>query len=384
MRKAWTLLVLSVLIAGTGIFVSSQDAAASFHIMRIYGVMGGASGNANIQYVELRMPDPGQNLLVSGSGGTAVLCFFDVGGVPAARFKFPSDVANGADEASIIIGTAEFDSAWAAGSPDFTFSAANTVALPGGGGELHPVRSPAGKVSFGTDSATVASMMCAAGFSVIDSVAHGTGYGGTVSFGTKLNQDLPTAGIQNAKVQGPAPTNPANGTLCFPGSFFSNCSVARNNSTDYTIVNTNDAGNQPRNNSNQSGPVVILSGDADGDGYTGTAEASIGTDPLGRCGAGADVGPSTDWPSDFVSGGIFDSTDQVDIADLNSFLSPRRLDPVPGDANFSARWDIQPGAGIFGPAWINVADISALLGGTSGNPPMLGFSKAFDGPLCTD
>src|SRR3990172_7969803 len=146
MRKAWTLLVLSVLIAGTGFFVSSQDAAASFHIMRVYGVMGGANGNANIQYVELRMPDPGQNFLSSGSGGTAVLCFFDAGGAAYARFKFSSDVGNGADEASILVGTAEFDTAWAAGSPDFTFSAANTVDVGGGADVAHPIRSPAGKV----------------------------------------------------------------------------------------------------------------------------------------------------------------------------------------------------------------------------------------------
>jgi hypothetical protein len=83
-----------------------------------------------------------------------------------------------------------------------------------------------------------------------------------------------------------------------------------------------------------------------------------------------------------VSGGIFNSTDQVDIADLNSFLSPRRLDTSPGHPNFSARWDLQPGAGIFGPGWINVADLSALLGGASGNPPMFGGVKAFDGPTC--
>jgi len=89
------------------------------------------------------------------------------------------------------------------------------------------------------------------------------------------------------------------------------------------------------------------------------------------------------WPSDFVSGGIFASTDQVDIADLSSFLSPtRRVDTSPGHPNFDDRWDLQPGAGIFGPAWINVADLSALLGGTSGNPPMLGGARAFDGPVC--
>ncbi|MEK7680071.1 MAG: hypothetical protein AAB356_07750, partial [Deltaproteobacteria bacterium] len=120
------------------------------------------------------------------------------------------------------------------------------------------------KVSFGTDSAAVPSLMCALSFSVIDSVAYGTGYTGTANFGTRFNQDLPASGIQSAKVQGPAPTMPANGTLCFPLSFFSSCSLPLNNSVDYSIVSTNASGNQPRNNSNQSGPVAVA--DADGDG----------------------------------------------------------------------------------------------------------------------
>ena len=123
---------------------------------------------------------------------------------------------------------------------------------------------------------------------------------------------------------------------------------------------------------------VVDDGCPGGPPQTGTyseAQFNIGTAHQAPCGLDG-------WPSDFVSGGIFNSTDQVDIADLNSFLSPRRLDTSPGHPNFSARWDLQPGAGIFGPGWINVADLSALLGGASGNPPMFGGAKAFDGPLC--
>ncbi len=277
MRKAWTLLVLSVLIAGTGILVSVQDAAASFHIMRVYGVMGGANGDANIQYVELRMADPGQSLLFSGSFGTAVLCFFDSSGAPYARFKFPSDVANSADEASILTGTAEFDANWAAGSPDFTFSGANTTAIAGGADVLHPVRAPAGKVAFGTDGATTPAAMCGASFSVIDSVAYGSAYSGTVNFPPQFGSDLPMASVQNLKVQGPPPVNPANGSLCFPGSFNSNCSVARNNSTDYAVVSTNSAVNNPRNNSNQTGPVALT--DTDGDGIADAVDLCPGTAP---------------------------------------------------------------------------------------------------------
>ena len=470
MRKAWTLFVLSVLIGVTGLLVSSQDAAASFHIMRVYGVMGGANGNANIQYVELRMADPGQNFLVLGSGGTAVLCFFAASGAPYARFKFPSDVGNGADEASILIGTSEFDAAWAAGSPDFTFSAANTTAIAGGADVNHPVRAPAGKVAFGTDSATTPSDMCdnvaplPSMFSPIDSFAYGAAYTGPVELGSKFAPDLPTAGIQNAKVQGPAPVNPANGSLCFPASFASNCSVARNNSLDYAMVNTNDAGNNPRNNANQSGPVAIVDADGDGvpdasdncpatpnpgqanmdgdsmgdacdpdadnDGYdnlpedgaslcgnakndddkTGAglvpddaviddgcpggppqagafseAQFKLGTTHLGPCSAGADVGPSPSWPSDFTSGGVPNSTDKINILDLTSFIAPpeaRKLDTSPGQANFNSRWDLSPGRGVFN-NMINVSDLTSLIAGPPGFPPMFSGVRAFNGPTCT-
>ncbi|HET9477224.1 MAG TPA: hypothetical protein VFP63_07030 [Dehalococcoidia bacterium] len=517
MRKAWTLLVLSVLIGGTGLLVSAQDAAAAFHIMRVYGVMGGANGNANIQYVELRMADPGQNFV-----STHDICFFDGSGAPYARFTFAGNVAGGADEASILAGTSEFDANWAAGSPDVTFSGANTTAIAGGADVLHPLRSPSGKVSFGSDSATSPAQMCGAMFSVIDSVAYGTGYTGTVDFGTKFNQDLPIAGIQNLKVQGPPPVNPANGTLCFPGSFASSCSVNRNNSADYALVNTNDAGNQPRNNAGQVGPVALIDADGDGvgdasdlcpgtapappvdangcsqaqvdsdadgacnpgapsggpgpctgadncpttpnagqgnvdgdalgdacdpdadnDGYDNIAESgaplcsgavnddngddglvndgcpavataesactgavdddsdtfvndgcpqsgsfsegqfNIGTSQLGPCSAGADVGPSPSWPSDFVSGGIPNSTDKITVQDLTSFLAPvRRLDTSPGNPNFNSRWDINPGRGIFA-NMIVVSDLTALIAGSSGFPAMFSGAKAFNGPTCT-
>jgi len=111
------------------------------------------------------------------------------------------------------------------------------------------------------------------------------------------------------------------------------------------------------------------------------AGSNIGTNPAGGCGVGPEAGPSLSWPSDFVSGGIFNSTDRVNVADLNSFLAPRRLDTSPGNPNFSARWDLVPGSGVF-TDWINIQDLNALLGGSSGFPPMLGGAKAFGGPAC--
>ncbi len=174
-----------------------------------------------------------------------------------------------------------------------------------------------------------------------------------------------------------------------------------------------------------SGPVndasVVVGGtcsDADGDGYSNAAESgsplcgngvnddstddpvtddgcpggpaqagayseaqfNIGTDALDPCG-------QTAWPSDFVWGSVPDSTNRITLIDLTSFLGPMRHlgtspDVVPpvGSA-FSARWDLVPGKGVFS-TWISLNDLTALLGGSSGFPPMLGGAKAFNGPAC--
>jgi YVTN family beta-propeller protein len=109
-------------------------------------------------------------------------------------------------------------------------------------------------------------------------------------------------------------------------------------------------------------------------GVYSEAQFNIGLGDQDPCGLNG-------WPSDFVTGGIFGSTNAVRIDDLNTFLSPRRLDTNPGDASFNSRWDLSPGPGIF-TYWINIQDLNALLGGTTGFPPMLGGERAFNGPEC--
>ncbi len=102
---------------------------------------------------------------------------------------------------------------------------------------------------------------------------------------------------------------------------------------------------------------------------------NIGTRPQDPCGTDG-------WPLDFVSGGIPDSTNRVTITDLTSFLAPeRRLGTSPGVAGFDSRWDLAPGKGLF-TSWIAINDLTALLSGQTGNPPMLGGARAFNGPAC--
>ncbi|HSP56623.1 MAG TPA: S8 family serine peptidase [Dehalococcoidia bacterium] len=131
------------------------------------------------------------------------------------------------------------------------------------------------------------------------------------------------------------------------------------------------------------GPLVADDGVVD-DGCPGgpaqvgafsEAQFNVGLTDQDPCGTNG-------WPSDFASGGVPNSTNRINVLDLTSFLAPvRRLDTSPGHPNFNARWDLTPGHGFF-PNWIVVDDLTALLAGPSGNPPMIGGVRAFGGPAC--
>ena len=84
----------------------------------------------------------------------------------------------------------------------------------------HPITGSSGKVAFGTGSQVDPSLMCkdaggGGNFNLIDTVAYGTRYTGTVDFGSAFGSDLPTTGTDGIRLQGP---------ICFLG-----CSPARDN-----------------------------------------------------------------------------------------------------------------------------------------------------------
>jgi hypothetical protein len=264
MIRGFYLAALVVVAFTAALLTNVGQSGASFHLNRIDGAMAGAKGSSKFQYIELRSANVGQNLV--GSNG-AVFCFYDSTGAPYAEFKFSSNPPNSADGASILVATSEFAAAWAADSPDFTFSPANTTAIAAGADTAHPIRSPGGKISFGTDGTLTPSLMCQASFSLVDSVAYGTGYSGAVDFGTKLASDLPTSSTNGLHLQGP---------VCIEFSAHP-CSSPRDNSVNYAIVDENASGNQPRNNANLSGPIVPA--DSDGDGVPDVSDLCPGTAP---------------------------------------------------------------------------------------------------------
>jgi hypothetical protein len=107
--------------------------------------------------------------------------------------------------------------------------------------------------------------------------------------------------------------------------------------------------------------------DCDGDGYIGNAESLITTSDQDPCGG-------TGWPADLVPGGLRPNT--LTIEDLASFIVPvRRYVSGVGEPAFDARWDLQPDGLIF------IRDLSLLIKGTPGHPPMFSGQRAW-GRMC--
>lgn len=88
---------IAVLLMGV-----AAPAAADFHLMSIREVYVGPADDASAQYVELQMYAAGQNMVDGHS-----LTFYGPTGTLVGTVTFTADVANGANQASILIATAE-------------------------------------------------------------------------------------------------------------------------------------------------------------------------------------------------------------------------------------------------------------------------------------
>lgn len=93
---------------------AGSTASASFHLMQIEQAIGGVCGDSSQQAIQLRMRFGGQNL-VSGHS----LALYDANGESRTLLlTFPSDAANGAAGARILVATAQFAAARGI-TPDF-------------------------------------------------------------------------------------------------------------------------------------------------------------------------------------------------------------------------------------------------------------------------
>jgi hypothetical protein len=144
-------------------------------------------------------------------------------------------------------------------------------------------------------------------------------------------------------------------------------------------------------------PFAALNFDCDGDGYRGGAENNafsyLGLTngdqkvcqdyDLNFPNPAARIRPSMRWPADLagVNPGDF-SFNKINVQDLGAFTAPvRYLNSNPSPSSPPIRFDLAQGTGGLGFV-INVQDMAALSTGASGNPPMFGNTRAFNGPVC--
>lgn len=119
MKRKWLLMAFFYLATMT-----ASVLASSFHLMKIKEFFPGCAAAPNAQYIELQMYFAFQNL-VSGKQ----VRVFDSTGALIATFTFPSDVTNGADQATILLATAEAQTFFSL-TADMTITPA--ISLPGG------------------------------------------------------------------------------------------------------------------------------------------------------------------------------------------------------------------------------------------------------------
>jgi uncharacterized repeat protein (TIGR01451 family) len=112
MRRRLSLLLL----CNSTILLLASPAFASFHFMKVEEAIGGVGGDTSQQAIQLRMRSAFQHLV-----GSARLIAWDAAGLnPVTLIIFPSNVANAAQGARILVVSPAFASAYPGIPADFT------------------------------------------------------------------------------------------------------------------------------------------------------------------------------------------------------------------------------------------------------------------------
>src|SRR5258706_13945780 len=96
MNRRLTRIALAAGLTAAGVAAFASTASATFHENMIREVHAGSGGTGD--YVELQAFAAGQNF-VSGKN----IVSYDGGGTPLSTFTFPTNVANGANQATILV-----------------------------------------------------------------------------------------------------------------------------------------------------------------------------------------------------------------------------------------------------------------------------------------
>ncbi len=116
---------LGALVALVWLF-HTGPARAAFHLMMVVEVFPGYAASPNAQYVELQMYSPGQNFVAGHS-----VQVFNAAGTAVGTFTFPGNLPNGADQAHILVATAEAQTLFGV-TPDLIM----TPAISASGGKV--------------------------------------------------------------------------------------------------------------------------------------------------------------------------------------------------------------------------------------------------------
>ena len=118
-------LVISALAALTAALVWAPPAQATFHLMKIREVYPGSTAHPNAGYVELQMFAAGQSFVAGHA-----LTVYNAAGTATGTFTFTSNVANAANQQTILIGDSGVQSTFGV-APDLTVSGIGIAAAGG-------------------------------------------------------------------------------------------------------------------------------------------------------------------------------------------------------------------------------------------------------------
>jgi len=357
------LLVLIGLAAG---HAQAPQSGAVFHFAVIDEVMTSYGGDANVQFVEIRMLTSGQNLVMN-----SVLGAFDSSGTYLGDVLIvPGNVTSSGAGVRWIMGTSAF--ATASGlTPDFTMPGSGGVSLPTTGGMVcwgAPGVSPPAPGSW---DHTVPG-------NYVDCLAYGT-YSGpsNVHIGTPTSLNAIGHSLQriaetdnNASdfvCSDPATPKKNNGTTASMAAT-TPCGAdsdgdGLSDADETGIYGTNPADPDTDDDTLNDGAEVNthltnpLNPDTDADTFSDGAEVGMGTLPLVACPTTmtADDEDPDAWPPDF------DDSRVVNISDVFKLLPPVFGSSMAGGPPFSTRRD------LVRDNVINISDVFQMLPPTFGS-----------------
>ena len=341
--------------------VDGSPAEATNHSVQIEEAMAGANGNANIQFVEMRMCCFAQNLWGpqgSETTGRARLVFFNAAGTQTGEFIFPGDPPSGSN-VLVLIGTQAFADLAETPTPDFIIS----PLLATGSGKVCFKGNPNNPGAFGVNlclsygsftgstegAGSPASPLPTTGAS---SLARSTNtfVGGQLNSKFGLGGPTPTNGSGEAGTVDPANPGPTtvSGTITLQGRTSTFPTGVGHSIAIVTMMSTTSTTSVAADGSFQftnvaSGTVTLT---ASADGYLSAERTNVVV-----------AGSPVTVPSVQLSCGLVNSDTVNNINDVTATTAAFGTSPA-ARVDAQGRWVDQNGDGV-----VNINDITCVVSG---------------------